>query len=110
GAHWRSQRAHGSMRRAARAFRDAIAAQRFRAIVFDYDGTLCSSQRRDGPPPQAIVEHLVRLVRAGVMVGIASGRGGSIQTCLAEILPPDVLAEIQLGLYNGGWIAKADVP
>lgn len=110
GAHWPSQRDHGSMRRAARAFRDAIAAQRFRAVVFDYDGTLCSSQRRDGPPPQAIVEHLVRLVRAGVMVGIASGRGGSIQTCLAEILPPDVLVRVQLGLYNGGWIAGADVP
>lgn len=110
GAYWPSQRDHGSMRRAAQAYRDAVAAQRFRAVVFDYDGTLCSSQRRDGPPPQAIVEHLVRLVRAGVMIGIASGRGGSIQTCLAEILPPDVLAKVQLGLYNGGWIAEANVP
>lgn len=110
GAHWPSQRDHGTMRRAARAFASTIRAQRFKAVVFDYDGTLCSSQSKDGPPPPSVVEHLVRLARAGVVVGIASGRGGSIQTCLEEILPHDVLSKIRLGLYNGGWIAAADAP
>ncbi|MFM0527232.1 HAD-IIB family hydrolase [Paraburkholderia strydomiana] len=108
GAHWPSQRDHGTMRRAARAFADTIRAQRFKAVVFDYDGTLCSSQSKDGPPPPNVVEHLVRLVRAGIVVGIASGRGGSIQTCLSDVLPPDVLPKIRLGLYNGGWISAAD--
>ncbi|WP_126242932.1 HAD family hydrolase [Burkholderia gladioli] len=110
GAHWPSQRDHGTMRRAARAFADTIRAQRFKAVVFDYDGTLCSSQSKDGPPPPNVVEHLVRLVRAGIVVGIASGRGGSIQTCLSDVLPHDVLAKIRLGLYNGGWISAADAP
>lgn len=110
GAHWPSQRDHGVMRRAALAFADAIQAQRFRAVVFDYDGTLCSSQSRDSPPPLDVVEHLVRLVRAGIIVGIASGRGGSIQTCLKEVVPQDVLPKIRLGLYNGGWISPANVP
>lgn len=109
GAHWPSPRDHGSMRRAAQAFSDTIRAQRFRAVVFDYDGTLCSSQSRDGPPSPEITEHLVRLVRAGVLVGIASGRGGSIQSCLQDTLPVDVLPKIQLGLYNGGWISAANV-
>ena len=36
-----------------------------KAVVFDYDGTLCSSQSKDGPPPSSVVEHLVRLARAG---------------------------------------------
>jgi len=108
GAHWPSQRDHGTMRRAARAFADTIRAQRFKAVVFDYDGTLCSSQSKDGPPPPNVVEHLVRLVRAGIVVGIASGRGGSVQTCLSDVLPPDVLPKIRLGLYNGGWISAAD--
>ncbi|GLQ91651.1 hypothetical protein GCM10007901_06010 [Dyella acidisoli] len=36
-------------------------------------------------------------------VGIASGRGGSTKVFEAEYL-----AEIQLGLYNGGWINSAD--
>ncbi|NMF88182.1 HAD family hydrolase [Aromatoleum petrolei] len=110
GAHWPSQRNHGTMRRAAQTFADTIRAQRFKAVVFDYDGTLCSSQSKDGPPSQDVVEHLVRLARAGIVVGIASGRGGSIQTCLQEAVPQDVLPKIRLGLYNGGWISTADVP
>jgi HAD superfamily hydrolase (TIGR01484 family) len=110
GAHWPSLRDHGTMRRAARTFADTIRAQRFKAVVFDYDGTLCSSKSKDGPPPASVVEHIVRLARGGVIVGIASGRGGSIQTCLQEALPNDVLSRIRLGLYNGGWIAGADAP
>lgn len=110
GAHWPSQRDHGTMRRAARAFADTIRLQRFKAVVFDYDGTLCSSQSKDGPPPPSVVDHLVRLARAGIVVGIASGRGGSIQACMQEVMPHDVLPKIRLGLYNGGWIAAADVP
>ena len=110
GAHWPSQRDHGTMRRAARAFADTIRTQRFKAVVFDYDGTLCSSQSKDAPPPPSVVDHLVRLARAGIVVGIASGRGGSIQACLQDVMPHDVLPKIRLGLYNGGWIAAADVP
>lgn len=108
GAHWPSQRDHGTVRRAARAFTETICGQRFKAVVFDYDGTLCSSQSKDSPPSPSIVQHLVKLARAGIVVGIASGRGGSIQSCLEEVLPEDVLPNIRLGLYNGGWIAGAD--
>lgn len=110
GAHWPSHRDHGTMRRAARAFADTIRAQRFKAVVFDYDGTLCSSQNKDAPPQSGVVAHLVRLARAGIVIGIASGRGGSIQTCLENVLPHDLLPKIRLGLYNGGWIAGADTP
>lgn len=110
GAHWPSRRDYGAMRRAAQTFADTICAQRFKAVVFDYDGTLCSSQSKDGPPSGDVVEHLVRLARAGIVVGIASGRGGSIQTYLQEAVPKDVLPKMRLGLYNGGWISTADVP
>ncbi len=110
GAHWPSQRDHAAMRRAATAFAETLRAQRFKAVVFDYDGTLCGSQSTDGRPPLSVVEHLVRLARAGIVVGIASGRGGSIQTCLQEVLPQDVLPKVRLGLYHGGWIDGADVP
>jgi len=110
GAHWPTQRDHGTMRRAAQTFTDEVRQQRFKAVVFDYDGTLCSSQTRDEPPSKDVVDHLVRLASAGIVIGIASGRGGSIQTCLQEVLPPDVLPKIRLALYNGGWISTADVP
>lgn len=110
GARWPSQRDHRSMRRAKDEFIGTLEKQRFRAVVFDYDGTLCSSQRADGPPPKAVLNHLERLVRSGVVVGIASGRGGSIQEHLEKCLPDDVLKGIQLGLYNGGSLTDAATP
>jgi len=107
GARWPSERNHGSMRRAHEEYKTSIERQRFQAIVFDYDGTLCSSQRANSPPHAMVLTHLERLVRAGVIVGIASGRGGSIQEDLQASLPPDIVSKIQLGLYNGGWLADA---
>lgn len=108
GARWPSQRNQPAMRRAKDEFIGTLEKQRFRAVVFDYDGTLSASQRNnDMPPPKAVLDHLERLVRSGVVVGIASGRGGSVQECLKDCLPGDVLAGIQLGLYNGGAVADA---
>lgn len=107
GARWPFSRSHGAMDRAEDSFIEAMEKQEFRAVVFDYDGTLCSSQRKETPPPQAVITHLERLVRSGVVVGIASGRGGSIQDCLKTSFPKDILAKIHLGLYNGGLLIDA---
>lgn len=107
GAKWPFRPKGAALGRARRAFTDAIAKQIFRAVVFDYDGTLVTSQRRDGPPSDAMLSQIKRLTDANVLVGIASGRGGSIQEHLAKVLPADVLGKIYLGLYNGGWIGRA---
>ena len=106
GARWPSLEHHGSMRRALQTFRDALEQQTFRAIVFDYDGTLCSSQRSDGPPPAAIVAHLRTLVDSGILIAIASGRGGSIQEELRKSLPEPYWQKIHVGLYNAGHISN----
>jgi HAD superfamily hydrolase (TIGR01484 family) len=110
GAQWPSANRNGAMQRAMDAFRADIEERQFRAIVFDYDGTLCSSQRNDQPPPEIVLEHVRRLLRAEIIVAIASGRGGSIQEFLSSRLEADLLAKIQLGLYNGGWISAAATP
>lgn len=107
GARWPSQRRRSDMTRARDAFVATLTDQVFRAIVFDYDGTLTASQRRTAPPSEQVVGHLERLVDAGVLVGIASGRGDSIQAELAKVLPRRVLERLYLGLYNGGWIGAA---
>ncbi|MDP9785307.1 HAD-IIB family hydrolase [Pseudomonas fluorescens] len=109
GALWPSNRDHGPVNRAEKEFIQDLESKVFKCIVFDYDGTLCSSQRRDAPPDTAILNHLTRLVEAGVHVGIASGRGGSVQQCLESCLPAEILEKITIGLYNGGWISKADM-
>lgn len=110
GAHWPSSRKTSAIHLERETFCEALNKQVFRAMVFDYDGTLCSSQRKDEPPPKAVLERIEQLVRAGVIVGIASGRGGSIQECLQDSLPKEILGRIQLGLYNGGWVADAATP
>lgn len=106
GARWPSAGNSGSMRRALEGFEAALEQQSFRAIIFDYDGTLSSSQRRDAPPSQPVVEHLQRLLRGGVTIGVASGRGNSIQDHLRSALPEELWSNVQLGLYNGGWIGS----
>lgn len=107
GARWPSQRRRSGMARARDAFIDSLAQQDFRAVVFDYDGTLTASQRKTAPPSTPVVDHLKRLVEAGVLVGIASGRGDSIQEELAKVLSAEILEKLYLGLYNGGWIGTA---
>jgi HAD superfamily hydrolase (TIGR01484 family) len=107
GARWPSQRRLSGMARARNAFVDSLEQQDFRAVVFDYDGTLTASQRKTAPPSAPVVDHLKRLVEEGVLVGIASGRGDSIQEELAKVLSAQILEKLYLGLYNGGWIGTA---
>lgn len=104
GARWPMARSIGPMRRALTTYREALLRQRFRAIVFDYDGTLCPSQRTEAAPPQSILDELQRLVEANVVVGIASGRGNSVPEQLQVGLPEHIWSKIWLGLYSGGWI------
>ena len=103
GARWPSILRRGAMQRALSAFKSSLERQIFRAVVFDYDGTLCTSQRDDSPPPPAVLTHLQRLVEADVIVGIASGRGGSVQEQLQATLPQTLWPKLELALYNGGW-------
>jgi len=110
GAHWPSVGRIGPMRRAQECFTAAIERQEFRSIVFDYDGVLSGSQRNESPPPNAIMEQLQRLIQADVVVGVASGRGGSIQEVFFAGMPEPIRSKIQLGLYNGGCIIDASTP
>lgn len=111
GARWPSLPRRGSMQRALEGFQLALEQQEFRAIVFDYDGTLCGSHRNDNPPPpQSIVDHLRTLIDGGIFVGIASGRGGSIQEELQKSFPAELWPKIQLGLYNAGHISTLADP
>jgi len=111
GARWPSVPRGGSMHRAIQRFETSLQHQVFRAIVFDYDGTLSSSHQHEIPPPDSIIRQLIRLVRSGIRVGIASGRGDSIRQHLQEKLPDDIWGEILLGIYNCGYISYLqDVP
>jgi len=110
GAQWPAATESGQISRAGNDYLGRLKAQTFRAIVFDYDGTLCDSQARDAPPAPSVVDQLRRIIAHGVFVGIASGRGGSIQEWLSASLQPQELSKIRLALYSGGWISTASEP
>lgn len=102
GARWPAIPTDGTIARACAAARDSIEARSFRAVVFDYDGTLCSSHSKDNPPSKPVIKHIDQLLDAGVVVGVASGRGDSIQEHLRKELPKEKWDKVFLGLYNGG--------
>jgi len=104
GARWPSLQHRGAMRRAMESFRADLEGQTFRAVVFDYDGTLSVSRRQDAAPPEQILAYLRMLVDDGVLVAIASGRGTSIQEELQRSLPENLWPSIHIGLYNAGQI------
>jgi HAD superfamily hydrolase (TIGR01484 family) len=104
GARWPATTRRGFMRRSRDAFQESLERQLFRALVFDYDGTLCISSREDAAPPVPVIDQLNRLLSRGVIVAIASGRGGSLQERLRSCLPEAVHPNVHLGLYSGGRI------
>ena len=106
GAFWPNNRNSGKIRRAFKQAEREIGQQNFRAIVFDYDGTLCSSSSLENPPSKEIVAELERLAKHGVVIGIASGRGGSIGENLIKLISPTLQSQFRLGLYNGGWVGR----
>lgn len=88
---------------------EALAKAEIGGAVFDYDGTIVTTAGRWSMPDKEIVDELVRLHRAGLKIGIATGRGGSAGEDLRKVLPADMLSSIPIGYYNGGHLRTADV-
>jgi haloacid dehalogenase-like hydrolase len=73
----------------------------FRAVVFDYDGTICDPHERYTGISDAIVSQLVRLLEAGVLIGIATGRGQSVRHDLRRRIGQTWWSRVVMGYYNG---------
>lgn len=80
----------------------------FSSIVFDYDGTLCSSEERFcGYLPKETTIHLITLLKAGITIGIATGRGQSVKQDLQNSkIPKSYWNKIIIGYYNGADIGS----
>jgi hydroxymethylpyrimidine pyrophosphatase-like HAD family hydrolase len=90
----------------------ALENARFVGLALDYDGTVVPNEpaeARFGPPPQDVMEQLVRLVENGIQVGVATGRGGSAGAKLREALPDRIHSRILMGYFNGAHIRTLDV-
>ncbi|MEQ6335243.1 hypothetical protein [Sphingobium sp. MK2] len=87
----------------------ALAEADIGGAVFDYDGTIVTTAGRYSAPDKEIADELIRLHKAGLRIGFATGRGGSAGEELRKILPADMLPSIPIGYYNGGHLRTADV-
>lgn len=73
----------------------------FGAIIFDYDGTLCSFENRFKDIDADIAKFLNDLLKAGLFIGIATGRGKSIRKNLQNVLEKKYWDRVSVGYYNG---------
>ena len=92
--------------RALHGFVGRMARQRFGAVIFDYDGTLCDEARKSDGPSAGIGRMLSGLARRGVAVGVATGRGDSVREQLRELLPKRHHAGVLVGYHNGAEIGS----
>lgn len=78
---------------------------RFGAVVFDYDGTLCDPAERFIGPSKAIGRAMLDLLRGGIIIGIATGRGKSVRSGLERVVPNKHRERVFIGYYNASDIA-----
>ncbi len=81
---------------------------KYQAVIFDYDGTLCSSENRFSGPSRQIFDLINKLLINKVLIGIATGRGKSVKTDLRKNIPSDYWQRIIVGYYNGTNISTLD--
>jgi hypothetical protein len=93
-------------REAYQSFVRELRSQRFGAIVCDYDGTLCDQSARFTGPRDEVVDHLKSLLRSGIILGVASGRGTSLRHILRKHVDRRYWDRVILGYYNGAEIAS----
>jgi hydroxymethylpyrimidine pyrophosphatase-like HAD family hydrolase/fructoselysine-6-P-deglycase FrlB-like protein len=78
------------------------------AGVFDYDGTLVDTRDRFDPPRREIIRELIRLLRDGFIIGIATGRGPSVRRDLQSCISATLQRRVIVGYYNGAQVSTLD--
>ena len=91
-----------------REFATDVSKQKFGAVVFDYDGTLCDSKNRLAGPSKEIGSLLMTLLKNNIIIGVATGRGKSVRDGLQKVIPKKWQSGVRIGYYNGGIIGCLD--
>lgn len=86
-----------------------LAGAEIRALILDYDGTVVATHERLRPPRADILDALVGLADRGVLVGFATGRGGSVGEVLRAHVPARLHGSILVGYYNGAHVVPLEI-
>ena len=87
---------------AATAFSKRLDDARFGSVVFDFDGTICSRRERFTKLRSDVTTMLESLLRHGITVGIATGRGKSVGKQMRDSLARKLWDKVWIAYYNGG--------
>jgi HAD superfamily hydrolase (TIGR01484 family) len=87
-------------------FLDTVRHTKFAGVVLDYDGTLCYPPERFEKPRSEIASALNRLLSEGISIGIASGRGQSVQKSLQQVIIKTYWHKVLVGNYNGSIVTQ----
>lgn len=93
------------------AHRSAVAklsSAHIRAVVLDYDGTLCDEWHRFVAMPGATAAAVQRLAQEGASFAIATGRGPSAGQAIRESIDCAYWSSMLIGYYNGAIIHRLD--
>ncbi len=80
---------------------------KFRGIIFDYDGTLHDKENQNNQET-VIWDKVIEILQAGIILGIATGRGKSVREEINKKIPKELLDKVWIAYYNGAVIAKAN--
>jgi hydroxymethylpyrimidine pyrophosphatase-like HAD family hydrolase len=81
-------------------FKETLKNTEFGSIIFDYDGTLCSSSSRYTGIDKNITQELIKLLDKGLVIGVATGRGQSVRNDLHSKIPAKYHSNVVVGYYN----------
>jgi fructoselysine-6-P-deglycase FrlB-like protein len=89
-------------RQAYQDFLSRLRKARLKGLVLDYDGTLCGENARFMGMPLEARREFTRLLRSGLALGVATGRGKSVKAALRDAIPKEHWGRVVVGYYNGG--------
>lgn len=87
-------------------FVDRLYKDVYRAILLDYDGTICES---NGNVSFQIINKLNMMLENNIMIGFATGRGDSIIEQLRKDIPEKYWKNVIIGYYNGAYISDLSI-
>lgn len=82
----------------------------FRILVLDFDGTLCETARRYEGLDERLQPIVINLLKSGLTIAFASGRGNSLYDDLRTRLPDDLHSKCFLGCYSGSFVLPLTQP
>ena len=95
-----------SVGKAAQLFAKSLCRPTYGAVLFDFDGTLCSNRERFSALSDDVASALEYLLRRNIKIGIATGRGKSVRRQVQQSLNSSLWEKVWIGYYNGCEVAQ----